>query len=218
MAQDFTAQDFTARDVMARDVIRAAEQRTTELEYYDTPTMMFHWLTVALVVLLMGTSLVWNYWTPHDRYWRPLMEGTHVSVGILFAVLIVGRVIWRLLGTRAVPAEVGLSGILSRAMYIILYILLVAEIILGFALRWFQGEEFQFFGLFSVPALLAPDKLLARQLEELHNWASWAIIVLASGHAIAALFHHYVLKDAVMRRMLYHRDRANSRLIAPNRP
>jgi cytochrome b561 len=35
-----------------------------------------------------------------------------------------------------------------------------------------------------------------------HNWTAWALVILAGGHAAAALFHRYVLKDRVLRRML----------------
>ena len=175
-------------------------------EFYDRPTLVFHWLTVLFVVALFGTSLVWNYLTPHDHFWRPLMEGTHVSLGILFALLIVIRIIWRLTGMRRLAPEAGLSGTLSRMMYLILYVLLGAETVLGFVLRWLQGEDFTFFGLFTVPALLAKDRASADIFENLHNWVGWGIVILSAGHAIAALFHHYVLKDRVLQKMLWHRS------------
>src|SRR3954469_14299632 len=110
---------------------QAASAETLAAEYYDTPTLVFHWLTVVLVVLLFGTSLVWNYITPRDRFWRPLMESTHVSLGILFAILILARIVWRLTGMRRLPAEAGVAGILSKVMYAVLYVLLAAESILG---------------------------------------------------------------------------------------
>jgi len=180
-----------------------ASQQTLAAEYYDTPTLIFHWLTVVFVAALFGTSLLWNYVTPRDRFWRPLLEGTHVSLGILFAVLILGRVTWRLTGMRRLAAHVGVSGALSRIMYMMLYILLVAEVVTGFVLRWLQGESFQFFGLFSIPALMASDRAWAGQFEQIHNWIGWAIVILSAGHAIAALVHHYVVKDQVLGRMLY---------------
>ena len=183
-----------------------AGQKVQALEYYDTPTLVFHWLTALLIVILMGTALVWHYVTPHDHFWRPVLESTHVSLGIFFGALIVVRLVWRLIGTRRLPTEAGLSGLLSQTMYVALYILLAAESILGFALRWLQGEEFSFFGLFPIPALLGQNRPLAEQFEDLHNWIAWAIIVLAAGHAAAALFHHYVLKDAVLSRMLFRRS------------
>jgi cytochrome b561 len=171
-------------------------------ERYDPLTIVLHWLTVAFVIALFGTSLVWNYVTPHDRFWRPLMEGTHVSLGILFAVVIIVRVVWRFTGMKRLPAEAGLSGALSRAMYLVLLLLLSAEAVLGFVLRWFQGEAFQFFGLFTIPALLAQDRALEHPIEDLHNWIGWAIVILSFGHAGAALVHRYVFRDRVLERML----------------
>jgi cytochrome b561 len=178
-----------------------ARQRTIEREYYDRPTLWFHWLTVVMVVLLFGTSLVWTYVAPHNRAWRPVLESTHVSVGVLFGLLILARIVWRLTGSRRIAVEAGISGLLSRLMYLVLYILLAAETVLGFVLRWTQGEEFTFFRLFAVPALLPRNRELAHMLEDWHNWVGWAIVILALGHAVAALVHHYVLKDRVLERM-----------------
>jgi len=189
-------------------VERRAEAQNVDVEYYDRPTLWFHWLTVVLVVLLFGTSLVWNYITPHDRTWRPLMESTHVSLGVIFALLIVLRIVWRVMGSRRLPAEAGISGLLSRIMYGVLYVLLAVESILGFVLRWAQGEDFSFFGLFPIPALMGQNRALAHSLEDWHNYVGWAIVVLALGHAAAALVHHYVLKDHVLAGMWMRRRRA----------
>ncbi len=184
---------------------RSPSAETFSAEYYDAPALVFHWLTAVFVVVLFGTSLVWKYVTPHDRYWRPLLEGTHVSLGILFAVLILGRVVWRLTGMRRPPAEVGVLGVLSQTMYAVLYALLIAVVITGFVFRWFQGEPFTFFGFFSIPTLMQANKASAHQMEEIHDWISWAIVILAVGHSFAALMHHYVLKDRVLDRMLHWR-------------
>jgi cytochrome b561 len=183
---------------------------TAKQAHYDTPTLVFHWLTVLFVVVQFGTFLVWNYVTPHDRFWRSLLESTHVSVGILFALLILGRIIWRLTGTRHLPKEAGLSGSLSRVMYTILYILLVAQAATGFVLRWVQGGTPQFFGLFAVPALIGRNRQLEPLILNLHDWVAWAIVILAAGHAMAALMHHYVMKDAVLERMIYRRRRTTA--------
>lgn len=179
-------------------------QQAVEVETYDTPTLIFHWLTALLVVVLFGTSLIWNTW-PRDRSLRPLMESTHVSLGILFAVIIIARLAWRFTAARRLPAEAGPSGVLSRVMSVLLYLLLMLQISLGFVLRWVQGEEFAFFGLFSIPNPIGENRALEHPVENLHNWVAWTIVILAAGHAVAALFHHYVLRDQVLERMLFRR-------------
>lgn len=187
--------------IMSQHSPSSASWRIGRPETYDIPTLAFHWLTALLVVLLFGTSWVWNTW-PHNRQWRPIMESSHVSLGILFAILIVIRAVWRLTGSRRLEPESGWSGILSQFMYAALYVLLGLEVALGFWLRWLQGEEFSFFGLFSMPSILEPNRPLAHSVETWHNWAAWALVILAAGHAAAALVHHYILKDNVMSRML----------------
>jgi cytochrome b561 len=83
-----------------------------------------------------------------------------------------------------------------------LYLLLIVQAGLGFGLRWVQGETFSFFGLFSVPALIAPNRGLERVLETWHNITAWTLIYLVAGHAAAALIHHYAAKVGILRRML----------------
>lgn len=87
-----------------------------------------------------------------------------------------------------------------------LYLLLFTQVVLGFLFRWAQQEPFSFFGLFDIPGWIAVDPALRHTLAGLHNNVAWALIVLASAHALAALFHHYFLRDNVLHRMLPGRD------------
>lgn len=169
---------------------------------YDRVTMTLHWLTAATVIVLFGTSLLWNY-LPRTVHWRGQLESLHISFGIILAAIFIGRALWRAFGGRhLVAADAGLAGLASKIVHWALYLLLAVQIALGFALRWLQGEEFSFFGLFSVPSLLASNRSLAHTFEDLHNLTAWTLIVVAGGHAAAALWHHYIVKDGVLRRML----------------
>ena len=169
---------------------------------YDRVTIAFHWLTALLVLILFGTAFAWNY-LPREWHLRSL-EGVHVSLGIALAAVLVGRLVWRLTAGRHLAAVGnGITAPLSRLVHWALYLLLAIQVGLGFSLRWFQGEELSFFGLFSVPNLFfTPDRAFAHRLEDLHNLAGWTLIALAGAHAVAALFHRYVFKDNVLRRML----------------
>jgi cytochrome b561 len=63
-------------------------------------------------------------------------------------------------------------------------------------------EAMSFFGLL-IPPPFAPFSKPAHELVgDAHNWIGWTIIILAGGHAAAALFHHFVLRDDILRRML----------------
>jgi cytochrome b561 len=91
----------------------------------------------------------------------------------------------------------------SKGVHYLLYLLLVVQACLGFAWRWAQGHPVSFFGLFAIPgpygALERPTRHLIAQS---HQYIAWGIVIIAFGHALAALYHHYALKDRVLERML----------------
>ena len=174
---------------------------------YDRITIAFHW-AVAVLVLLLFASMVMAGYVPREWHWRRPLETFHVSIGILFAAVIIGRLIWRWSAGRKLPAaEGGLPGLAAKMVHLALYLLLVLQTGLGFGLRWMQGEAFSFFGLFDVPQIFAPNPDLAHAIEDLHNYTAWTIVILAAGHAVAALGHHFITGDGVLRRMLPGRNR-----------
>ncbi len=59
-----------------------------------------------------------------------------------------------------------------------------------------------FFGL-QIPSPMATVSRPTHHLiGETHDLVGWVIVVTAAGHGAAALYHHYILKDNVLRRML----------------
>lgn len=168
---------------------------------YDNITIAFHWLTAALVIVLFGTSLAWNYFVRGPS--GEMLQHTHVSLGIGLAAVLILRLVWRAFASRRLPGEGPAAlQVLSRLVHGLLYLLLALQVGLGFGLRWIQGEEFSFFGLFSIPQLIGENGQAERLVENLHNISAWGIIYLVAAHAGAALVHRYVFRDGVLRRML----------------
>ncbi|MGF6231232.1 cytochrome b561 [Inquilinus ginsengisoli] len=169
---------------------------------YDRVTILLHWLTAALVILMFALAEIWGF-LPRGTALRKGAQSLHISCGLLLTVVLIARLAWRgTQGRRLPPANTGLLHLAAKAAHLALYALLAAQVTLGFLFRWAQGEPFQFFGLFDVPAALAPDHDLAQTIGGLHDTVAWTIIVLAGLHAAAALVHHYALRDGVLRRML----------------
>jgi len=103
---------------------------------------------------------------------------------------------------KVASLEAGWMKVASKATHLLLYVMLVTEAGLGFAFRWGAGRPMAFFGLGIPPLIGELGKALRHSLRDIHEWNGWAIIVLAGLHAAAALYHHYVLKDRVLARML----------------
>lgn len=167
---------------------------------YDDFAILLHWLTVLLVLAQFALSQTWGF---APRPTRHVMIVTHMSFGILLAVVILVRISWRLMpGHQVRPAWAGPIEWLAAGVHWLLYLLLAAEAILGFLLRWSGNEAMSFFGL-QIPPPFEPWSKPAHQfVGEMHEWIGWTIIVVACGHALAAIYHHVALKDGVLWRML----------------
>ena len=168
---------------------------------YDGVAIALHWATALLVIVQFAMAQSWDWFAKPTRQG---MESIHVSLGVLLTAVILARIVWRWLPGHQIGAiEAGWVKLASKAVHYALYVLLIAQAGLGFAFRWSQGHAVNFFGLFAIPSpfgeLARPER---RQLHELHEWGGWAIVIIALLHALAALYHHYVLKDRVLKRML----------------
>ena len=169
---------------------------------YDAVTVAFHWLTALLVFALFGTAMAWTY-LPRDLGLRWL-SGVHVSLGVALAGIVIARLAWRLTAGRRIDHESGnpWADLAARAMHLALYGLLIVQVALGFGLEWFGGNVLSFFGLFDIPSPFAASRALSEQLEGLHGAIAWTMMALVGGHALAALWHRYVIRDGVVGRMV----------------
>ena len=187
--------DHTSFDTATRVV--AGDDGTS----YDGVAIALHWATALLVIVQFAMAETWDWFAKPTRQG---MESGHISLGVLLTAVIVARIVWRWLpGHQVSSLEAGWVKIASKGVHYALYGLLIAQAGLGFAFRWAQGHAVSFFGLFEIPGpfgeLARPER---RQIHELHEWAAWAIVIIALLHALAALYHHYVLKDRVLKRIL----------------
>jgi cytochrome b561 len=187
--------DRTIFDTATR--IAAGDDKTN----YDNVAISLHWATALLVLFQFVSAETWDWVSKSTRH---TMQGLHVSFGILLTAVIVARVIWRLIpGHQRDSIASGWMETASKVVHYLLYALLIVQAGLGFAFRWAQGEPFTFFGLFPIPNPIGVlDKGTRHTLHDLHEKAGWAIIIIALGHALAALYHHYGLHDRVLGRML----------------
>lgn len=167
---------------------------------YDNVAVALHWLTALLVIVQFGMAISWDYFA-HDT--AETLQSVHVSLGVLLTAVILARIAWRLMPGQVSSLEVGWVKLASKGVHYLLYALLVAQAALGFAFRWAQGNSVGFFGLFTIPGPFGQlDKPLRHTIHGLHEKIGWGIVILAFGHALAALYHYYVVKDRVLQRML----------------
>jgi cytochrome b561 len=170
---------------------------------YTSTQKFLHWALFVLVVLLYaltyGEDLLPRGDPTVDALWR-----LHISFGLLLAALVFWRLVLRgMRGTPGLPVEMpALERAAAKVGHFILYALLVTIPVLGILLTWSRGDALSFFGLFVVPAPFAPDRTMARTIRELHSLCANGILIVAGIHALAALYHHFIRRDAILSRML----------------
>lgn len=129
----------------------------------------------------------------------------HVSLGITLLALAVARVLWRTFDDTPVwPAHVrGYEKFLAATVHLALYTLLFVVPISGWLLATVEGESLSWFGWFEVPALgPAGGEELEDFMHEVHEVLFNVLTGVAVLHVLAALKHHFVDRDGVLRRML----------------
>jgi cytochrome b561 len=172
-----------------------------EAANYDGVSVTLHWITVALVLVQFGLSKTWHLFA---RPMRREMIMLHMGFGILLGLTVMARIAWRLLPRHPrPPAHAGRVGLAAKTVHSLLYALILFEFMLGFVLRWSGGEAMIFFGL-PIPPIGVPHVSHATNdaIGVIHSLVGWVIIIVATGHALAGVYHHFVVKDGVLARMI----------------
>lgn len=166
---------------------------------YDGVSILLHWVTAGLVVIL------WTLGQTIDFFPKgaPKIDArsTHFVLGAALGLVLLIRVAWRVSAGRSLPlANSGWMGIAARAVHYGLYTLVTATVVLGVFNAWQRGDVL--FNVYTIPKLVPGDLVLKKTLETLHADFADAVLIVAGLHALAALVHHYLLRDSVLRRML----------------
>ena len=165
---------------------------------------MFHWLVAALVIFSTG----YGWWMSHvaERAGRLALYQFHSSIGYDLLFLLLLRLAWRLIDrTPALPGNLlHWERVAAHFSHVLLYLLTLAASIGGWLLlgtfsRTIQGT---LFGLVAVPPPVL-DRSLHRVMEAGHEFVSYALLALIAVHVAAALRHHFIKKNDILRRMVW---------------
>ncbi|WP_284322743.1 cytochrome b [Dyella acidisoli] len=164
--------------------------------------VLLHWLTVLCVIFAAGLILLRDEVVSGRVLKQWLLEG-HRHFGLFVLVLFFVRIVIRIRTGKLPP-----TGNMPKAVravaaltHIALYGLMLALPMLGWALSNAQDRPVHLFGL-TLPTLVGADEDLADSLQTWHIDAAWTLLALVLLHTGAALWHHFVVRDDVLRAML----------------
>lgn len=179
-----------------------SDSRTeVEVVAYTRTAVVLHWLVAALIACAFGVA-----WSLPDKIQTPAdlrLLSVHRWIGITIFGLAALRLWWRL--GHPVPPLPAMLPVWQRRAAKISHALLYALIVLiptsGFLMSSAAGAQVVYLGLIPLPMPLAKDKALAHQLLEVHETLTTILLILVGIHVLAALKHHFVDRDPVLRRM-----------------
>lgn len=174
---------------------------------YSSVSIALHWIMVLLFIGIYATiELRENFERGSDI--REALKMWHFMLGLSVLALVLVRIAARLLSTKPaiIPSPPAWQLALSKLVHVFLYALMIGMPIGGWLILSGEGKAVPFFGL-ELPPLMPPNKDLAEQIEEIHETFGKIGYFLIGLHALAALFHHYALKDNTLLRMMPGRSR-----------
>ncbi len=175
--------------------------KNTETQY-GAVTKTFHWTIAVLVLCLLAVGLTMDD-LPLGAF-KLTVYNLHKSFGITVLALMICRICWHIYNHRpnAVDTLQRWEKIASSAVHYALYVLLIAMPITGWLFSSAAGRTVHVFGLITLPDLVIVDKAVAKNFRELHGDIGTLIMIVVGLHIGAALRHHFIQKDSVLKRML----------------
>ncbi|NGM20743.1 cytochrome b [Roseomonas stagni] len=161
-------------------------------------TIALHWGAALVLVAAFGLGLAMDEWPRGPQ--RDMVMMIHYSLGTIVLATVLLRLLRRLLVPGIAVAGHSLTDRAASAVHALLYALMVAMPVTGALDRWARGRPLQLFGDNLIPA---PFPIGGGRLWiEAHELMAWTLVALVAAHAGAALWHHVIQRDDVLRRML----------------
>lgn len=170
---------------------------------YGLISIVLHWLVAAAVIGLFVSGLWMVDLTYYDPWYNRAPE-LHKSVGMVVVLAVAARLLWRRFGGAPAPVSDARPWEIRVARWV--HRLLLAGVLAvaaaGYLMSTAKGDPVRVFDLVFVPALVEGLPRQADRAGAIHYWLAIALIALAGVHALAAVKHHVVDRDATLTRML----------------
>ncbi|BBP80789.1 MULTISPECIES: cytochrome b [Pseudomonas] len=165
-------------------------------------SIVLHWGVALVVFGLFGLGL-WMVGLDYYSGWYKTAPDIHKGIGILLFLVMLARVGWRFVSPPppALPNHDRLTRLGSKLGHLALYLGLFAIMVSGYLISTADGRGIAVFGLFEVPATLTSIPDQEDVAGAIHEYLAWGLVIFAGIHALAALKHHFIDRDATLTRM-----------------
>ncbi len=169
---------------------------------YGAVAQSLHWLTAILV----AAAFVYGPGGSEQRVYSLAKDADrqlHETLGLAVFTLVLMRLAWRAFDARPehppMPPWMRLASTLTHG---VLYVLLLGVPLTAITGAWLEGHPLTLLGNVRIAPLLAESHAAGTTVASIHTWLGDTIMWVAGVHAAAALYHHFIRRDGVLRSML----------------
>ncbi|MCK9259735.1 MAG: cytochrome b [Azoarcus sp.] len=169
---------------------------------YTRTAISLHWL-MALGLIGAFSLGVYMHELPLSPF-KLKLYSWHKWTGVSLFMLVLVRLTWRL-SHPAPPLPASMPAVLrvlAHATHVALYVLMLAIPLTGWLMSSAKGFQTVWFGVVPLPDLLSRNAELGDLLQSVHEVLNLSMAALVVAHIGAALKHHFIDRDDILRRML----------------
>lgn len=159
-----------------------------------------HWFIFAFFIGQITLGFVMNDFPDGDEKWK--LFNLHKALGMIALLVIVLRLFWRFL--NIVPKDPIMPEWQKKSAQSVIWALYLTMLIIpisGYLMSTLGGHPIGIFDLFVIDPIMK-DPAISKFASKIHEYSIWVIIGFVGLHILGAFYHHFVLKDNVLRRML----------------
>lgn len=170
---------------------------------YGLISIVLHWSVALLTIGLFFLGL-WMVDLGYYDNWYYQAPWWHKGLGFIVFLLVLFRWLWRPIAghPEAIQTTPAWQQWLAKAAHQLMNLAIIVLAVTGYLIVTAKGQSLGIFDWFTIPAITQLSVSTSELISRLHLWSAYFIIALASLHALAALKHHFINKDATLRRML----------------
>jgi cytochrome b561 len=169
---------------------------------YGAPSLLLHWFAAFAI------AAAWLVGTVMGDLPRGAPRATgidlHFALGTLVLTLTALRLLWRLSNPQpdSPPGTPRWQDRAAHFAHLGLYGLMFAVPLSGVIAAWLGGKAVNLFWITTLASPWTRNRAWEKAAEEVHEWLANGLLFLVAAHVAAALWHHFVRRDSVLRRML----------------
>lgn len=174
---------------------------------YGPVSILLHWL-IALTVIGLFVLGLWMVELDYYDPWYRRAPALHKAIGILLFLVVVIRIGWHWFSTIPQSLASGIEVAIARLVQRILLILPLFVMFSGYLISTADGSNIDVFSLFEVPAIISNVEGQEDIAGDVHFVLAIILVAIAALHMLAGLKHHFIDRDATLRRMLGFNERS----------